>query len=239
MSQTISIVMPAFNEAKNIEKAILDFKNIPEVTEIIVVDNNSTDGTAEIAERAGAKVVKEPRQGYGYACRRGLSEATGDIIFLVESDQTFFAKDVYKFLPYLDDFDMVLGTRTCKQLVKPGAKMGWFLRLGNIFLAKMIELLFYEHEVRLTDVGCTYRAIKSRSLRKIIKKFEVGGNHFSPEMIIEAMCNNLKIVEIPVYYGKRKGESKITSNFRKSFILGLKMISLILRKRMKYAFRKK
>ena len=239
MLQKISVVMPAFNEAENIERAIIDFKKIPEVFEIIVVDNNSKDGTAEIARLAGAKVVHEKKQGYGYACRRGLIEATGDIIFLVEPDQTFFAKDIYKFLPYLDDFDMVLGTRTCKQLVMPGAKMGWFLRIGNIFLAKMIEILFYEHEVRLTDVGCTYRAIKSKSLKKIIKKFKVGGNHFSPEMIIEAMCNKLKIVEIPVFYGKRKGESKITSNFKKSFILGLKMISLIINKRIKYVFRKK
>jgi len=239
MKEKISIVMPAYNEAENIESVVFEFKQIPEVDEIIVVDNNSTDNTGLIAERCGAVVVKEKRQGYGYACIAGLKRAKNEIIILVESDHTFYAKDIYKFLAYIDDFDMVLGTRTCKQMVEKGAKMNWFLRLGNIFLAKLVEVIFYEHEIRLTDVGCTYRAIKRKSLKKIINKFTVGGNHFSPEMIIEAMENGLKIVEIPVFYRKRVGESKITSNFKKSFILGLKMMSLIISKRFKYAFKKR
>lgn len=233
----LSVVFPAYNEEEVIEKAIKEFKKIPEVDEIIVVDNNSTDRTFEIALQNGAKVVKEKKQGYGYACQRGLKEAKNDIIILVEPDMTFYPKDIYKFLAYIDDFDLVLGTRTCKQTLKPGAKMNWFLRLGNIFLAKLVEILFYEHEIRLTDVGCTYRAIKKRALKKIEKKFEVGGNHFSPEMIIESMVNNLKIIEIPIFYGKREGKSKITSNFIKSFKLGIRMIILIFRKRLKYVFK--
>ncbi len=238
MDTKISVVFPAYNEEKNIKQAIEDFKKISEVDEIIVVDNNSKDRTAELAIKTGARVVKENRQGYGYACQKGLREAKNEIIVLVEPDGTFFAKDIYKFLAYIDEFDLVLGTRTCKQMLKKGAKMNWFLRLGNIFLAKFVEFLFYTKEVRLTDVGCTYRMIKKKSLKKIIDKFSVGGNHFSPEMIIEAMMNDLKIVEIPINYGKRKGESKITSNFKKSFTLGLKMISLIIKKRIKYAFKK-
>jgi glycosyltransferase involved in cell wall biosynthesis len=239
MIKKISVVFPVYNEEENIQYAIEDFKKIPEVDEIIVVDNNSTDNTAFLARAAGAKVVQEKNQGYGYACQRGLKEAKNEIIVLVEPDGTFFAKDIYKFLAYIDEFDLVLGTRTCKQMIKKGAKMGWFLRVGNIFLAKMVEFLFYNKEIRLTDVGCTYRMIKKKALKKIINNFTVGGNHFSPEMIIEAIINDLKIIEIPINYGKRRGYSKITSNFRKSFILGIKMILLIFKKWFKYVFKKR
>lgn len=236
MKRRISLVMPAYNEEETIEDTIKGFKLIPEVKEIVVVDNNSTDRTAEIARKLGARVVRESKQGYGYACQKALREGKEDLILLTESDSTFRPKDTYKFLAYIDDADMVLGTRTCKQMVEPGAKMGWFLRLGNIFISKLLEIVFYRQQTRLTDVGCTYRMIKRKALKKIQNRFTVGGNYFSPEMIIESLVSGLKIVEIPVYYGKRRGESKITTNPWKSFKVGLNMIFLIIKKRLKYAF---
>lgn len=235
MKRRISVVMPAYNEEETIAETIRGFKSTPEVKEIVVVDNNSTDRTAEIARRIGARVVKETRQGYGYACQRALREGKEELIVLTESDSTFRPKDIYKFLTYIDDADMVLGTRTCKQMVESGAKMGWFLRLGNIFIGKLLEITFYRQQTRLTDVGCTYRMIRRKALKKIQNRFTVGGNYFSPEMIIEALVSGLKVVEIPVYYGKRRGESKITSNVWKSFKVGLNMIFLIIKKRLKYA----
>lgn len=222
----ISVVIPAYNEEKSISKVVKDFFK-SYVDGIIVVDNNSTDRTGELARKAGANVVFEKRKGYGFAIRRGLKEAKGDIIIVTESDQTFQGKDMMKLLAYIDDADMVLGTRTCMELVNEKANMGLFLRLGNILVAKVLE--FSYGNVRLTDVGCTFRAIKRKSLKRIINKFRVGGSHFSPEMILEALKADLKVVEVPVNYGKRVGVGKITSvGKQKAFKVGLKMFWLIL-----------
>lgn len=227
----VSIVFPAYNEEKYISDAIKDF-SLDVVDEIIVIDNNSTDKTAELAKKAGAKVIKEERQGYGYACQRGLREASGDLIILCEPDGTFLGKDVRKLLAYIDDFDFVLGTRTSKELIREGANMGFFLKWGNWSLAKIIEILY--NGPNLTDVGCTFRAIKRSALEKIQDKFTVGESHFSPEMMILALKNNIKTIEIPVNYTKRVGESKITGQKLKAFKLGLRMVWLI----FSYIFKK-
>lgn len=222
----VSVVMPAYNEEEYIAKAVKEFSSIPEVDEVIVVNNNSTDRTKELAIKAGAIVVDEEKQGYGYACQRALKEASGDLIILVEPDGTFSAHDIEKFLAYSNDFDFVIGSRTSKEMIHEGANMGKFLKWGNWALAKMIEVLF--NAPSLTDVGCTYRLIKRDALEKIKDKFTVGGSHFSPEMIILAIRSRIPMIEIPVNYKERKGSSKITGRKWAAFKLGLRMIKLIL-----------
>jgi len=222
----VSVVMPAYNEEEYIAKAVKEFSSIPEVDEVIVVNNNSTDRTKELAIKAGAIVVDEEKQGYGYACQRALKEASGDLIILVEPDGTFSAHDIEKFLAYSNDFDFVIGSRTSKEMIHEGANMGKFLKWGNWALAKMIEVLF--NGPSLTDVGCTYRLIKRDALEKIKDKFTVGGSHFSPEMMILAIKSRIPMIEIPVNYKERKGSSKITGRKWAAFKLGLRMIKLIL-----------
>ena len=109
------------------------------VDEIVVVDNNSRDGTAAEAAATRARVVCETRQGYGHALRRGLREATGDLVIMAEPDGTFMGRDVLKLL-YSEDFDMVCGTRTTRELIWAQANMGWFLRVGNWLVAKLIQV---------------------------------------------------------------------------------------------------
>lgn len=222
----VSVVMPAYNEEAYIATAVAEFKSVPEVDEVIVVNNNSTDNTKELAIEAGAFVVDEPKQGYGYACQRALREASGDLIILVEPDGTFSAKDIEKFLAYSNDFDFVIGTRTLKEIIHEGANMGKFLKWGNWVLAKMIEVLF--NGPSLTDVGCTYRLIKKEALERIKDKFSIGRSHFSPEMIILAIKSGISMIEIPVNYKPRKGSSKITGKKWAAFKLGLMMIKTIL-----------
>lgn len=224
--EKISVVMPAYNEEAYIATAVAEFKSVSEVDEIIIANNNSTDNTKELAIKAGAIVVDEPKQGYGYACRRALREASGDLIILVEPDGTFSARDVEKFLAYSNDFDFVIGTRTSKEMIYEGANMGKFLKWGNWALAKMIEVLF--NGPSLTDVGCTYRLIKKDALEKIKDKFSVGGSHFSPEMMVLAIKSGISMIEIPVSYKARKGSSKITGKKWAAFKLGLIMIKTIL-----------
>lgn len=225
-NKKVSIVFPAYNEGRNIAKAVNDFLKISAVDELVVVDNNSTDDTAQKAKKAGARVVKEPKQGYGWAIRKGLKEAKGDLIITAEPDGTFIGKDILKLLAYSDEFDVVFGTRTSKELVWAGAKMDWFLRIGNVFVAKLLE--YIHNGPCLTDVGCTMKLIRRPALEKIQNKFRVGGSHFSPEFMVLAIRNNLKCVEIPVNYKERVGDSKITNTTWKSFKLGLVMIWLII-----------
>lgn len=223
--------MPAYNEGEYVSEAIAGFKAQSVVDEIVVVNNNSSDDTKRLALESGAIVVDELQQGYGYACQRALLEGSGEYIVLVEPDGTFDANDVEKFLAYSNDFDFVIGTRTAKEMIWEGANMGAFLKWGNWAIAKLIEVLY--NAPSLTDVGCTYRLIKHNALEKIRDKFSVGGSHFSPEMMILAVKSNISMIEIPVNYKERKGESKITGKKWPAFKLGLIMIKLIVLLRFK------
>jgi len=227
----VSIVFPAYNEAANIVRAVQDFKAISAVDEILVVDNNSRDGTGDLARAAGARVVLETKQGYGNALQRGLREAIGDYIVLAEPDGTFVAKDVVKLLAYADELDLVLGTRTTRELIWDQANMGWFLRVGNWAVAKLLQLLF--DGPSLSDCGCTLRLIRRDALASILDDLTVGGSHFLPEMVMLALLAGLRIVEVPVNYRGRVGESKITGSRMTTLKVGSRMIGLILDYRLK------
>ncbi|MFZ2492487.1 MAG: glycosyltransferase family 2 protein [Thermoanaerobaculia bacterium] len=228
---TVSVVMPAFNEEKFIARAVRDLMELPEVDEVVVVDNCSTDATAALAREAGARVVPESKKGYGHASRTALLSATGDLIFIVEPDGTFRPADLYKFLPYSEEFDSVFGTRTSRSCIWTGANMGHFLRYGNWAVAKFLEYL--HNGPCFTDVGCTFKMIRREALHKIAPLLTVGGSHFSPEFMMAIVRTRLRCVEIPVHYRTRLGESKITGTFPKAFRLGLRMIWMIFRYRFR------
>jgi glycosyltransferase involved in cell wall biosynthesis len=227
--KTVSVVLPAYNEEQYIRSAVEDFARTGVVDEIVVVDNNSRDRTAEEAGATTARVIRESAQGYGHALRRGLREATGDIVIMAEPDGTFVGRDVLKLLAYSDDFDMVCGTRTTRELVWEQANMGWFLRIGNWVVAKMLQML---HDgPSLSDCGCTLRLTHRKALQQILDDLTVGGSHFLPEMVILGLRKNLSIIEVPVNYRGRIGESKITGNLQGTLRTGFRMIGLILRYR--------
>lgn len=227
----VSVIFPAYNEEENILSAIEDFFSTGVVDEIIVVDNNSRDKTAQKVLQTKAKLVKENRQGYGFALRKGMDEASGDIVILSEPDGTFAGRDIFKLLSYSDDFEMVLGTRTARELIWHKANMNFFLRWGNVFVAKLLEFLY--SGPCLTDCGCTLRLINRNALAAIKEYFTVGKSHFLPEMVILALKNKIRVIEIPVNYRPRVGQSKITGTFRGSLITGTNMIGLIFRYKLK------
>jgi len=230
-TKTVSIVFPAYNEERYIRSAVEDFSIPNLVDEIVVVDNNSRDRTVEEALRTGARVIRETTQGYGHALRRGLREATGDIVIMAEPDGTFLGRDILKLLAYADDFDMVCGTRTTRELVWAQANMGWFLRVGNWTVAKLIQFLFGGPS--LSDCGCTLRLTHRAALAKIQDDLTVGGSHFLPEMVILGLRRHIRIIEVPVNYRGRVGDSKITGNLNGALRTGLHMIGLILKYRFK------
>jgi len=179
----------------------------------------------------GAREVIEERQGYGYAIRRGLGEAQGDLIIISEPDGTFIGNDALKLLAYADDFEVVFGTRTTSVLVWEGANMGWFLKWGNYIVAKMMEFLF--NTTALTDVGCTMRLIHRDALARIQEQFTVGGSHFGVEMMCLVITNGLRFIEVPLNYCPRIGLSSVTGNKWKAFLLGWRMIFFILWHRLR------
>lgn len=232
-SHKVSVVIPAHEESASIATVVKDFRSLHEVNEIIVADNCSTDGTGELAKQAGARVVSGPYRGYGHALRAGMKAASGDLFVLVEADGSFSARDLPKILAYLADSDMVVGTRTTKQLIEQGANMGWLLRWGNVLAAKVLEALFwYPHEPRFTDLGCTYRGIWRDAYESILAILTADGPEFAPEMMVETMRANRKIIEIPVTYRPRiGGVSKHSQSIAHVVRTGIGMMRLILRKR--------
>jgi glycosyltransferase involved in cell wall biosynthesis len=228
-NKRVVVVFPAYNEEDNIAAAVKDFMSVGAVDEVLVVNNNSKDRTAERAVAAGARVITETIQGYGAALRRGLREATGDYIILAEPDSTFVGRDIVKLLSYAEDFDMVCGTRTTRELIWEQANMGWFLRFGNIVVAKLLQFLF--NAPSLSDCGCTLRLISRDAAQKIVDKLTVTASHFLPEMVILGLRQRLKLIEIPVNYRGRVGESKITGTLKGTWRTGMNMIRLIFRYR--------
>ena len=211
----MAVAITAYNEAEAIAKVVRDFKTQKEVVQVIVVDNASEDDTAALARAAGARVVHETSRGYGYACMRGLKEAMhvddAQTVVLVEGDGTFAAEDLPKFQAYLPHSDMVLGTRVVPGMVEKGSQMDHFFSWGNMGIGALIRLRFWDSlflgNVRLSDVGCTYRAIRKDALERIMPDLVVGGNHFSPHMILVALMHGLSVVEIPVVFKRRIGKS--------------------------------
>jgi UDP-N-acetylglucosamine diphosphorylase / glucose-1-phosphate thymidylyltransferase / UDP-N-acetylgalactosamine diphosphorylase / glucosamine-1-phosphate N-acetyltransferase / galactosamine-1-phosphate N-acetyltransferase len=226
----VSVVIPAYNEEESITSVVKDFAD--KVDEVLVVDNSSKDNTRDAALKAGARVETVSLKGYGDTIRWGLDNARGDILIIAEADHSFRAKDLGKFLEYMKDSDMVIGTRTTRQMIEQGANMKGLLRWGNVAVGKLVEALWWGQEPRFTDVGCTYRAIWKDTYLKIRDNLEGIGPEFSPEMMIEVLRARKRIIEIPISYYKRlTGISKHSQNYFKVSGTALRMLKMIFKKR--------
>lgn len=228
--QTVSVVLGTYAEKDSIRAVIDGFFATGVVDEVVVVNNNAEPGTAEEVEQTAARQVFEPKQGYGFSYRRGMDEATGDLIVLCEPDGTFLPRDITKLLTYADDCDVVFGTRTTREMIWKGANMGWFLKWGNWAVAKLVEALF--NTSHLSDVGCTYRLLTREAYEKIRPGFTVGGSHFGPEVMLLVIASGARFVEVPVNYLPRVGESSVTGDLGKAVKLGLQMIGFVIRFRL-------
>lgn len=233
-NKKVSVVIPTYNEAESIRGVIDDFFATGFVDEVIAVDNNALGNTAEEIKKTKAFYVKESEnQGYGHALMRGMKEATGDLVVMCEADGTFQSKDIEKLLSYSDEFDAVLGTRTSRAAIWSGAFMPFPVRFANWLWAKFIEVLF--NGPVLTDVGCTYKLISRKVLEKIKPLFKLsnGDGRFSPELMIWILKLDVVIIEIPVIFKARVGDSMYTGSVWKAAKLGLKMIPLIIKYKFK------
>lgn len=228
--KSLSVVLMTYAERDSIRSVIEGFLDTGVVDEVVVVNNNAEQGTVEEVEATPARQVFEPQQGYGHAIRRGLNEATGDLVLLAEPDGTFVPTDVFKMLSYSGECEAVLGTRTTRELIWFGANMGLFLRWGNWAVAKLVEVLF--NTSHISDMGCSYRMFNRRVADYVAATMKIGGSHAGAEIMMLVIVSGTRFVEIPVNYLPRVGNSSVTGNPLKALSLGLQMIALVLRFRL-------
>ena len=229
--KTLSVVLPTYNEKDSIADCIRRFEAIPEVDKVIVINNNAAPGTSEEVATTGAIEIIETTQGYGAAIKRGLREADTDLIAVCEPDGTFNPQDLRKLLAFMPDCDLVIGSRTVSNFIWDGANMGWFLQWGNWAVAKFIEVLY--NTAYLSDVGCTFRVMTAQEAKEILRRSTLDGSAYGLEMLLIAVITRVRMVQVPVNYHPRVGVSSVTGELGKTISLGLEMIRLTIRMRLR------
>ena len=207
----VSVILMTYAERDSIRAMIDGFFATGLVDEVLVVNNNAAAGTSEEVAQTAAREVFEPRQGYGWATRRGLARGRpATWCVLAEPDGTFVPADIGKLLAYSDECEAVFGTRTTRALIWSGANMGWFLRWGNWAVAKLVEALF--NTSHLSDVGCTYKLLHRPLADYVADELRVGESHAGPESDAASSLSGARFVEVPVNYLPRVGTSSVTGD---------------------------
>ena len=224
------VIIPAFNEEKSIGKVISD---IPKeyVSEVIVVDNNSTDKTREVAESAGATVLFEPQKGYGAACLKGIAYLENKkvaIVAFLDGDYSDYPEEIIPMLKLLseENYDFVLGSR--RMGVREKGALPYQSQVGSIIAGFLINLFW---GYKFTDLG-PFRVIRYNKL--IDMKMEDTWFGWTVEMQIKAAIHKLKTKEIAVSYRKRIGKSKVTGTVKGTVMASIIILSTI----FKYALRR-
>lgn len=224
-----SVIIPTHNEVQAIERVLAD---IPRdlATEVIVVDSNSTDGTPEIAAKIGARVIREPRRGYGRACLTGLAAANSpDVIVFLDGDYSDRPSELPVILaPIIEGrADIVLGSRL-HEANSTGA-LPWHQAFGNRLAARLINQLY---GITITDLG-PFRAGRADVLHALALEETTYG--WAVEMLLKGVLAGYRIAEVPVSYYPRIGKSKISGTVKGTLGAGWFILSLIVR----YYFRRR
>jgi glycosyltransferase involved in cell wall biosynthesis len=223
---TVAVIIPALNEAGNIYSLVAEVLATAPV-KVIVVDNGSTDATAEQARAAGAKVIHEPRRGYGYACAAGVAAAAAgnaDILVFLDGDYSSLPRELPAILaPILaDEADLVLGSRY-RGHIASGA-MPLHQRFGNWLVARLMNRLY---GLAITDLG-PYRAIRYPLLKSLDMREMTYG--WPTEMMTKAARRGGRIIEVPVSFHKRRmGRSKVSGTVRGTILATWYILGVTLR----------
>jgi Glycosyl transferase family 2 len=226
----VSVVIPCLNEVESVGECVREARSALEGAgyegEVVVVDNGSTDGSGEVARRAGARVVEEAQPGYGSAYRAGLAAARGRYIVMGDADLTYDFGDVPRFVEQLaDGADFVVGSRL-RGPMEPGAMPWLHRRVGNPGLTAVLNLFF---RTGLSDTHCGMRAFRREHLDML--DLRTSGMEFASEHIIRAAKVGLDMREFPIAYRRRAGRSKLSS-----FADGWRHLRLLLAHSPKWAF---
>jgi glycosyltransferase involved in cell wall biosynthesis len=226
----IKVIIPAYNEEHAIAHVIAEIPNI--VDEIIVISNNSSDKTEEVAKKAGATVLSENNKGYGYACLKGLDyvsklDTKPDIIVFLDGDYSDYPEELTKIItPILNqNIDFVIGARVA-YLRENGAMTPQQI-FGN-WLATFLMKIFFN--AKFTDLG-PFRAIKYQKLVQLQMADKTYG--WTVEMQLKVLKQKMTYIEIPVRYKNRIGVSKVSGTVKGTIMAGIKIIGWI----FKYTFK--
>ena len=219
----VSVIIPTYNEAQAIGRVLADLpSNL--VTEVIVVDSNSNDGTPEIAARMGARVVQEPCRGYGRACLTGLATANSpDVVVFLDGDYSDRPSELPILLAPITEgrADITLGSRLQER--RSAGALPWHQVFGNRLAAGLIRLLY---GVKISDLG-PFRAGRAEVLRALALEEATYG--WAVEMIVKGAIAGFRIVEVPVSYYPRIGKSKISGTLKGTLGAAWFIFSLIVR----------
>ncbi len=225
----VSVIIPTHNEAQAIGRVLADLP--PDlVTEIIVVDSNSSDGTPEIAVTLGARIVREPRRGYGRACLTGLANAIApDVVVFLDGDYSDRPSELPILLaPIIEGrADITVGSRLATN--HNSGALPWHQAFGNHLAAGLIRLLY---GAKVTDLG-PFRAAKAEVLHALALEETTYG--WAVEMIVKGALGGFRIVEVPVSYHPRIGKSKISGTVKGTIGAAWFILSRI----MRYYFRRR
>ena len=225
---TVTAVIPVLNEEATIGTVVFGLMYNGAI-DVLVVDNGSTDGTVEAATAAGARVVSEPRRGYGSTCLAGIAAVgSADVVVFADGDGCDDPKDLPALIEPIKSgrADMVIGSRLAGRL-DPGA-LPIHSRVGNRIASVMLRLIYGQ---KASDLG-PFRAIRLDSLRSL--QMQDTGFGWTAEMQAKAAMLRLRVVEVPVHYRKRTaGQSKITGNIKASFLAGWIIIKTLLLTRLR------
>jgi glycosyltransferase involved in cell wall biosynthesis len=220
----ITVIIPALNEAGNIRRLVEEVRAMAPVA-VLVVDNGSQDATGEEARAGGARLVREPRRGYGYACAAGIAAVEGaDVLVFLDGDYSFLPADLPRLLaPILaDQADLVLGSRELGHIA-PGA-MPPHQRLGNRLVAWLVKRLY---GLQISDMG-PYRAVRRAWLGRLDMREMTYG--WPVEMIVKAARGGARICEVPVsYHARQAGRSKVSGSLRGTLLAGWFILGVTLR----------
>jgi glycosyltransferase involved in cell wall biosynthesis len=220
----VSLIIPALDEAESLPSVLGEVRP-GLVQQVIVVDNGSSDSTAEAARTGGAQVVDEPRRGYGFACAAGTAAADGEVLVFMDGDGSFMPAELPVLLEPLlrDEADLVLGSRLQGQAANMPAHQ-W---LGNLLF---VWLLRWRFGLQLTDLG-PFRAVRGGVLAELGMRERTHG--WPLEMIVKAARRGKRIVEVPVTYRPRHaGVSKVGGTLRGSMLAAYRFFLVAVR----YAF---
>jgi glycosyltransferase involved in cell wall biosynthesis len=219
----VSVIIPTHNEAQAIARVLADLPS-DLITEVIVVDSNSNDGTPEIAARMGARVVQEPRRGYGRACLTGLATANSpEIVVFLDGDYSDRPSELPVLLgPIIQgQADITLGSRLAEQRI--ATALPWHQAFGNRLAAGLIRVLY---GLKITDLG-PFRAGRADVLRALALEEATYG--WAVEMILKSALGGFRVVEVPVTYYPRIGKSKISGTLKGTVGAAWFILSLIVR----------
>ena len=219
----VSVVIPTHNEAPAIDRVLADLPS-DLVSEVILVDSNSNDGTPEIAARRGARVIQEPRRGYGRACLTGLAAVNSpDVVAFLDGDYSDRPAELPILLaPIIEGrADITLGSRL--QSRNSAGALPWHQAFGNRLAAGLIKALY---GLDISDLG-PFRAGRAEVLRGL--ELEETTYGWAVEMILKGTIAGFRVVEVPVSYYPRIGKSKISGTLRGTLGAGWFILSLIVR----------